>query len=103
MNKSFFDVICNPKAGGGKSLIALAKTREVFLEAEVDFSYTLTTCPRHATELAAKLYEKGKRTIVVIGGDGTINEVLNGLPTTEDVTLGIIPGGTGNDFALPIG
>ncbi len=98
-----YEIICNPKAGGGNSLIALAITRDIFTQAKADFEYILTTAPGHATRLASELYGKGRRNFVVIGGDGTIGEVLNGLPSLKDVNIGIIPGGTGNDFALPMG
>jgi YegS/Rv2252/BmrU family lipid kinase len=49
------------------------------------------------------LTEEGKRDIIVIGGDGTLNEVLNGLDNPAECRLGLIPSGTGNDFAEKIG
>lgn len=53
----------------------------------------------HATELARQLTEEGEREIVIMGGDGAVNDVLSGLTHTEEVSFGIIPAGTGNDFA----
>jgi len=84
-------------------MVALAMVRKVFKEQGVVFSYHLTEKRRDGTSIARMLYEKGERNFVVIGGDGTINEVLNGIEDTENVTLAIIPAGTGNDFAFPLG
>ena len=47
--------------------------------------------------------ERGETHIVVLGGDGTLHEVLNGLVDPSVCTLGLIPSGTGNDFATCIG
>lgn len=55
----------------------------------------------HATQVAKQITSKGENaiTIVVLGGDGTLNEVLNGLQYIDGVTLGYIPIGSSNDFA----
>lgn len=50
-------------------------------------------------EFAKDLESKGAKNIIVMGGDGSINEVLNGIESPENINLGIIPIGTGNDFA----
>lgn len=62
--------------------------------------------PGHARELTGEALRRGCDTIVAAGGDGTVNEVLNGLMDSEDplkYALGIIPYGTGNDFATAAG
>ena len=63
----------------------------------------LTQAPGHATELAAQAIKNGARTIVAVGGDGTINEVVNGFferdtLISNDAGLAILPHGTGSDF-----
>src|SRR6266513_2060535 len=58
--------------------------------------------PGDATELARDMVARGVDTVVACGGDGTVNEVLNGI-TGADVALGIIPLGTANDFARQAG
>jgi diacylglycerol kinase (ATP) len=71
------------------------------------FDAALTEEPGHATELARQALDDGYRTIVAVGGDGTVNEVLNGLvdegAVDPEVVLGIIPWGTGADFARTAG
>ncbi|HHY70747.1 MAG TPA: acylglycerol kinase family protein [Thermoanaerobacterales bacterium] len=57
------------------------------------FDYVLTKGPGDATDAKIKGYTK----VVAVGGDGTVNEVVNGIVGT-DIELGIIPTGTGNDF-----
>jgi len=79
-----------------------------FLQAEgASFDVVLTERPGHATQLARQALDDGYRTIVAVGGDGTVNEVLNGLVVNgavdPEVTLGIIPWGTGADFARSLG
>ena len=68
----------------------------------IPYAFYLTERQGHATELARDLCRKGETTIVAVGGDGTLHEVLNGLENFENVKLGLIPCGTGNDFATAI-
>jgi diacylglycerol kinase (ATP) len=79
-----------------------------FLQAEgASFDAVFTEEPEHATQLARQALDDGYRTIVAVGGDGTLNEVINGLAeegaVDPEVTLGIIPCGTGADFARMVG
>jgi len=64
----------------------------------VPFEIRYTYFPGHATDLARKAVQEANHTIVALGGDGTINEVLNGMVHSDSV-LGIIPSGTANDLA----
>ncbi len=61
-----------------------------------------TEHPREATELARQAKDEGLDAVFVVGGDGTINEVINGLAESQ-VTLGVLPGGTGNVWAKELG
>ena len=56
----------------------------------------------HATELARNAVASGADLVLVLGGDGTINEVANGIVHTEAV-LGVLPGGTANVLAMELG
>ena len=92
--------IVNPKAGGGKSAQVWARARLQLTGSVETFE---TEAPGHAIELTAQAIKRGARTIVAVGGDGTINEVVNGFFEDEhlispETTLGIIPYGTGSDF-----
>ncbi len=65
-----------------------------------------TVYPTHATELAKLAGEQGYEMVIAMGGDGTVHEVVNGLmqlPATTRPILGIVPVGSGNDFAHAIG
>lgn len=96
------DFIINPKAGGkdGKKIKkALPKLEKRLLERKVEYLIHMTKCPNQATELTKMLISHGATTIVVVGGDGTLHEVINGFDNFDKVSLGIIPCGTGNDFA----
>src|SRR5262245_55424588 len=90
-------VIFNPAAGKGQAARRLARLRRQWGE-RVDFQPT--DAAGHAVELARQAAESGYRTVAAAGGDGTVHEVANGLllgqPT--DVTFGIIPIGSANDY-----
>ena len=62
----------------------------------------LTRAPKHATELAREAANSGFESVIVLGGDGTINEAAQGLVDTQ-TALGIIPRGSGNGLAREIG
>jgi len=61
-----------------------------------------TECPGEATRLAQQARDQGLDTVFVVGGDGTINEVVNGIAGSQ-VALGVLPGGTGNVWARELG
>lgn len=100
-------LIVNPAAANGAVGRNWPRVRD-FLQAEgAKFDAVLTEEPGHATRLARQALDDGYRTIVAVGGDGTVNEVLNGLveegSVDPEVTLGIIPCGTGADFSRTLG
>ena len=72
----------------------------------LDFEHDITEAPGHAIELAKCAAEKGCELVVSVGGDGTINEIVNGLyeaGNIGDAVLGIISTGTGSDYVRTIG
>ncbi len=96
-------MIVNPNAGVKKGFKDWPKILELLKEEGVDFEYRLTENRGHAIQIASEVVAGGSRNICVVGGDGTLNEVLNGIRTSKDVatseiTLGMIPVGTGNDW-----
>ena len=97
------DFIVNIKAGKGKCRESIEAIRKELDGRGIAYRVHETEHPRHATEIARELCESGAKKIVAVGGDGSVNEVLNGLTRLEDITLGIIPAGTGNDFATAVG
>lgn len=93
-------VILNPSAGSVRELDALTERTGRLLDAEV----CLTTKAGSAARFARTAVRKGAELIVAAGGDGTLNEVVNGIGEKAGETrVGLIPLGTGNDFARSLG
>jgi YegS/Rv2252/BmrU family lipid kinase len=107
MPSSRIAVIMNPAARSARAAQMVAKFRA--LEPSPDLH--LTHSVGHATELAQQLAQEGAKTIVAAGGDGTVNEVLQGIcrfnescaDPAQHVTLGTMPAGTMNVFAYELG
>jgi len=102
-------VIANPIAGRGRGAQVVPVVEQLLHTGGVEFELHRTEAPWHAAELARTAYQAGYRTIVTVGGDGTVNEVVNGLFQAGGAgsgviaTLGMIPIGSGNDFYYPFG
>jgi diacylglycerol kinase (ATP) len=95
-------IILNPHAGRGKAGERRQDIEAALNQAGIPFDILATHARGGATELAWQGVERGYNPIVAVGGDGTINEVMNGIKgaelTTTNTKLGIIPFGTGSDF-----
>ena len=98
-----YNFIYNPIAGKGRAQRFRAEIEPRLKAQGVSFRFLETTAPRDAVRIAKELTQQGEADIVVMGGDGTVNEVLNGLVDPSKVRLGLIPCGSGNDFAAAIG
>lgn len=98
-----YDIIINPLGGKGKSQKALATVEKILAEKNIEYTIHKTEYAGHATEIAKVLSAKPDTKIIAMGGDGSFNEVLNGIDNFENVTLGIIACGTGNDFVRATG
>lgn len=93
-------VILNPAAGRGAARRAEPIVTRAFRAQGWAVDVVRTTQPGHAQELAAQAVRQGAKHIVAVGGDGTVHEVANGLLRTDtDAALGVVPIGSGNDFA----
>ena len=98
-------LIFNPIANQGRAWSVASALRPIVMELGGADWYE-TAYPTHATELAAISAEQGYDLVVAMGGDGTMHEVLNGLmqiPEERRPQLGVIPTGSGNDFAFACG
>jgi len=98
-------IILNPMADMGNAWRVANDLRPLITQyGNADWSGTVY--PTHATELAMQAGEQGYEMIIAIGGDGTAHEVINGimqLPASRRPALGVVPVGSGNDFAHAIG
>ncbi len=101
-------IIINPNAGkrrGSKDWLLIAR---LLGEAGIGFESIFTEHKHHAIDLTCNAIARGWRRFVVVGGDGTMNEVVNGIlqqeeVTPSEITLGMISIGTGNDWARMFG
>jgi len=94
--------IVNSVAGRGKTGRVLSELVTSLNNLGFNYEIEITKASRHATELAHEYIKKGYRKIVAVGGDGTVNEVVNGIMRStkaDEVQFGVIPKGGGNDFA----
>lgn len=102
-------VIVNPKASIGKAEKDWPKIKQLLINEGIEFDFVVTDYPGHAISLVRDaIVVKGYKKVVSVGGDGTNNEVVNGIFTqqrfpTEEITMGIIPIGTGNDWRRTFG
>jgi len=100
--------IVNPIAGQGAGKLALPEIDRMARENSLDYIIVSTEHPRHAIDLAREAAIGGIDIVVAVGGDGTSNEVLNGLMQAwnqgnRNTSMGIISIGRGNDFAYGVG
>lgn len=102
-----YEIILNPTAGKGKAEKELPEITEFFEAKSIPYRIHTTEYPGHAAELAASLVDSSSESaIIAAGGDGTSNEVINGLLGSGEKTLplfGVLPIGRGNDFAFGAG
>ncbi len=97
-------VVVNPKAGSGKCERDWPEIKELLVKYGVSFLSVLTEHPFHAIEITRNMVnDLGFKKIIAVGGDGTLNEVVNGIFqqtrfATTDITLAMITVGTGNDW-----
>ena len=99
-----FEIIFNP---GSRSNVSSSIWDSVKMQLEkqnIEYRLHITKKANHAESIAGELTADGcPHDIIVIGGDGTLNEVLNGIEFPELVNIGLIPSGSGNDFARSVG
>lgn len=100
--------IVNPIAGQGSAKLAIPEIERLAKENFIDYDIVSTEHPGHAIDLAHEAAVNGFDFVIAVGGDGTSNEVLNGLMQAwsqghRDSAMGIIGIGRGNDFAYGFG
>ena len=101
---SAWKVIVSSRSGAGKAAKDWPEISNLLKDRGIEFSEHITDHAYHAIELAREAVREGYRKLLVVGGDGAMHEVLNGLYSQDevrpsDVTLGLIPVGSGNDWS----
>ena len=101
-------VVVNPVSGGGRGLGDFPKISHLLRENGIEHDPAFTEYRYHATELTVEAINSGYRKIIVVGGDGTLNEVVNGLfiqkqCEPKEILLAVIAVGTGNDWVRTFG
>lgn len=97
-------VVANPISGQGRAMHHRHEIEAVLQRHGLAFDFAISEHPGHAVDLVARAVAGGCRHILAIGGDGTVNECANGIfrqraAPTDEVLLGVMPIGTGNDWA----
>ncbi len=106
MGNKYARVIVNPVAGGGATGKKWPEIKRQLEIKGVDFDFELTTGKGHAGQIAFDATNKRYSFIIAVGGDGTVNEVANGIlssPNRNHATLGVINTGTGSDYIRTVG
>lgn len=98
-----YQIIFNPTAGKKKASKGLQTVCALLTERGVAYQVHQTAETRDAEKIARRLTKAGATNLIVLGGDGTLHEVLNGIDDPARCNLGLIPLGTGNDFAEALG
>ncbi|MDF2904812.1 MAG: hypothetical protein K0R34_133 [Herbinix sp.] len=96
-----YHFIINPKSSSGRGIRFWWVVKDELEKQKIEYSVVFTKHPGHATELTRQICEEneGIKNLVILGGDGTVNEVINGIDNFSEVLLGYIPSGSSNDLA----
>lgn len=96
-------LLLNPVAGNGQAKKSYHELRKILLQAGIPFTFEISQRPKHLIELAQKFADKNLTNVslIVIGGDGSLNETLNGIKRSQhpETPIAYLPAGSGNDFA----
>jgi YegS/Rv2252/BmrU family lipid kinase len=110
--QNLWKVIINPHAGGNTDSSVWERILQELKEAEIGFEFELSKYHKHIINIVQQSISHGFRRFIIIGGDGSLNELVNGIYTQttvdpREITTALISLGTGNDWpkthALPIG
>ena len=101
--KDTWFIIANPTSGNRNFSKKWQEIQQNLKTNTIDYSFAITEYSKHEIELVQNAIQQGFKNIISVGGDGTLHHVVNGIMTqryvkTSDITIGVIPVGTGNDW-----
>ncbi len=107
LTKKWF-IILNPHAGSGRGKKDQSEILKRLTKADFRYELAVSEFPKHIIQLTIDAIEHGFRNLIIAGGDGSLNEVVNGIFSQtfcfpEEITVGMIPVGTGNDWIKTFG
>jgi len=95
-----YHIIVNPHSKSGKGLKAWKQIEQILINKKIDYQSYFTEYEEHAVAITKEITTNHRNCkLIVLGGDGTLNEVINGINDFDQVMLGYIPSGSSNDFA----
>jgi diacylglycerol kinase (ATP) len=95
-------VVANPTAGGGKAGRLIGRVYRILSELDIEHEIRVSESAADLERLAREASADGARIVAVLGGDGSVNLVANGM-LGSDSALAVLPAGTGDDFAHGVG
>jgi diacylglycerol kinase (ATP) len=96
-------IFVNPAAGGGRALDALPALRAYANRTGWSAEFRVTATAQELSEFARNAAEAGHRRILIVGGDGSFQDLVNALEDFPEIEFGILPAGCGNDLAASLG
>lgn len=101
--RNMYYIIANPHSGHGKGLEVLNQVTMYLTEHNISHKIYLSEYQEHTIALTQTALAEGANLIIAIGGDGTFSEIASAVQNREDVAIGFLPAGNGNDFAYSAG
>ena len=98
-----YNVIVNPSAGNNKASKVIKKVAKYLKSQNVEFLVFFSETPEDINNITKKLCKDGEKDFIIVGGDGTLNNFVNGLTDPSKTNFGIIPAGKHNHFARYLG
>lgn len=101
-----YHIIINPSSCTGKGIHTWHRMKDELDRQSVPYKSYLTTHFGHGRQLAEQICQAGSEEIIrliIVGGDGTVNEVVNGIPDLKKVNIGFVPAGSSNDLGRSLG
>lgn len=102
LNQGATHFLVNPAAGGRRGARWLRDLKDFAAGSLLSSQFHIVERPQHMEALAAGLIRQGAKALLAVGGDGTLQTLVN-VPGISDIAIGILPAGSGNDFAAALG